>query len=150
MEQKLQLQKNTARRYYSPDSPHTIENKLADYLNKSGGVYAFTLTSGASRIAPFLRYTRAFFYVKDNIDQAADALNLKKVPSGANVFILEPYDEGIFYGLQEAQNAKVVSDVQLYLDLKSYGERGQEAADFLYKQHLEKKWVQKTITQNKK
>lgn len=60
--------------------------------------------------------------------------------SGPNVSFLEPYDEGVLYGLQEIDSAKVVSNVQLYLDLKSYKERGEEAAEFLFEQRLQKQW----------
>jgi len=35
---------------------------------------------------------------------------------------------------------KVVSDVQLYLDLKSNKERGEEAASFILEQRLRKRW----------
>lgn len=97
-------------------------------------------------MAPFLRYNLVFLYVQDKTDDIVKALDLKEVPSGANVVLLEPYDEGVFYGVQEFQrkgqfqNFKVVSDVQLYLDLKSYKERGEEAAEFILTQRLRKQW----------
>lgn len=65
---------------------------------------------------------------------------LKEVTSGPNVSVLEPYDEGVFYGLQEIDGTNVVSDIQLYLDLKNYKGRGEEAAEFLYEQRLRKLW----------
>lgn len=60
--------------------------------------------------------------------------------SGPNVTLLEPYDEGVLYGMQEIDGTNVVSDIQLYLDLKSYKGRGEEAAEFLYEQQLRKLW----------
>ena len=48
--------------------------------------------------------------------------------SGVDVTLLEPYDVGVFPGLREISGMNVVSDLQLYLDLKSYGARGEEAA----------------------
>ncbi len=138
--------KNRMRHFYSFDDAATIENKLSDYLTSKNILYAFTLTSGASFVAPMLRYSRVFAYVKDRIEDVAKALNLKEVSSGANVSLLEPYDQGVFYGLQEfcrkdqIQSFRVVSDIQLYLDLKSYKERGEEAAEFIYEQRLKKQW----------
>ena len=131
---------NKTRNYYSLDDVKEIEKKLSDYCETKKIRYAFTLTSGASLVAPFLRYKRVFVYLSNSIEKVALALGWKEVPSGPNITILEPYDEGIFYGLQEINGMKVVSDVQLYLDLKGYKERGEEAAQFLLENRLRKQW----------
>jgi hypothetical protein len=57
-----------------------------------------------------------------------DRLRLKPVSSGANVTLIEPYDEGVLYGAREIERAPVVSPVQLYLDLTKTKGRGEEAA----------------------
>jgi hypothetical protein len=72
----------------------------------------------------------------------ANALRLKHVSSGANVMLLKPYDQGVFYGSTNCEGLMVVSDVQTYIDLKSCRGRGEEAADFLMQQVLEKRWAQ--------
>jgi len=131
---------NRTRNYYSLDDVKAIEKELSDYCESKKIRYAFTLTSGASLVAPFLRYKRVFAYLSDSIEKVALALGWKEVASGPNITILEPYDEGIFYALQEINGAKVVSDVQLYLDLKGYKERGEEAAQFLLDRRLRKQW----------
>lgn len=132
--------KNAIRNFYSLDDLVTIEQKLAGYFEENAIPYAFTLTSGASRVAPFLRYTRVFSYVQGDIDRIAEDLKLKRVTSGANISFLEPYDGGVLYGSQEIEGVKVVSNIQLYLDLQGYGERGKEAAEFLLEQRLRKQW----------
>lgn len=132
--------KNIIKNYYSLDTVKTIENKIVDYCNLKNIKYAFTLTSGASLVAPFLRYNKVFFYTIGNIEKIAEGLNLKEVTTGSNISILKPYDEGILYKLQQINNVIVVSNIQLYLDLKSYKERGEEAAKFLYEQRIEKNW----------
>lgn len=131
---------NRIRNYYSLDDVKAIEKKLSDYCETKKNRYAFTLTSGASFVAPFLRYKRVFVYLSNSIEKVALALGWKEVPSGPNITILEPYDEGIFYGLQEINGMKMVSDVQIYLDLKGYKERGEEAAQFLLENRLRKQW----------
>ena len=133
-------QKNKIRNFYSMDDVEVLERKLSDYFKENQISYAFTLTSGASRVAPFLRYKRIFTYVSNNIDRIAKDLNFKEVSTGPNVSFLEPYDEGVFYYLQEVNGEKVVSDIQLYLDLQSYMERGEEAAKFLLERKLRKQW----------
>jgi len=131
---------NKIKNYYSLDDVRNIEKKIADYCESNQIRYAFTLTSGASLVAPFLRYKRVFVYLSNSIEKVALALGWKEVPSGPNITILEPYDEGVFYGLQEINGMKVVSDVQLYLDLRGYKERGEEAAQFLLENRLRKQW----------
>jgi hypothetical protein len=131
---------NRTRNYYSLDDVKVIEKKLSDYCESKKIRYAYTLVSGASLVAPFLRYKRAFVYLSNFIEKVTLALGWKEVPSGPNITILEPYDEGVFYGLQEINGMKVVSDTQLYLDLKGYKERGEEAAQFLLENRLRKQW----------
>jgi len=132
--------KNMVKNYYSFDEVKDIEKKLITYCKTNEIQYAFTLTSGVSLVAPSLRYKRVFTYIKNSLESVAHALGWKEVPSGQNVSLLEPYDEGIFYGRQDINGAKVVSDIQLYLDLQSYKERGEEAANFLLERRLKPKW----------
>ena len=132
---------NKIKNYYSFDEVKYIETKLISYCRTKKIRYAFTLTSGASFVAPSLRYKRVFAYIDGSvIKDIAQDLGWKEVSSGQNISLLEPYDEGVFYGLQDINGAKVVSDVQLYLDLKSYRERGEEAAKFLLERRLRAKW----------
>ena len=132
--------KNIIKNYYSLDNTKTTESNIADYCNAKKIKYAFTLTSGASLVAPFLRYNRVFVYVFENTETIAKDLNFKEVSSGSNVSILKPYDEGVFYKLQIINDINVVSNIQLYLDLIKYKERGEEAAKFLYEQRISKGW----------
>jgi len=139
-EKNYNYKKNNIRNYYSLDDIKTIESKIANYCNAKKIKYAFTLTSGASLVAPFLRYNRMFTYILSDIEKITKDLDFKEVPSGSNISILQPYDEGVFYKLQVIDGIKVVSDIQIYLDLISYKERGEEAAKFLYEQRISKAW----------
>ncbi|NLE06357.1 MAG: hypothetical protein GX638_16350 [Crenarchaeota archaeon] len=134
------LNRNNIKNYYSFDDIKTIENNISNYCNTEKIKYSFTLTSGASLIAPFLRYNKVFVYVLDDLQKIAGALNLKEVSSGSNVSLIKPYDEGVFYNLQVINGINVVNNIQLYLDLINYKERGEEAAKFLYEQRIKKNW----------
>ncbi|MFO7650534.1 MAG: type IV toxin-antitoxin system AbiEi family antitoxin [bacterium] len=134
--------KNVARDYYSPVDVATNEARLADYCGDAGIRYALTLTSGAERLAPTLRYARMFAYVDADPDKTAQALGWKPAPTGANVTLLTPYDEGVFYALQPVEGANVVCAPQLYVDLASYKGRGEEAAEAVLTQVLYKLWNQ--------
>jgi len=132
--------KNNIKNYYSLADTKAIESSIINYCNVKKIKYSFTLTSGASLVAPFLRYNRVFVYILDNIETLAKDLNFKEVSTGSNVSILKPYDDGVFYNLQMVNGIKVVSNIQLYLDLINYKERGEEAAKFLYEQRISKSW----------
>lgn len=68
-------------------------------------------------------------------------LGLKEVPSGANVTLLSPYDDGVFYGgAAEVDGLRIASPIQVYLDLIGYRGRGEEAATFVLEQVVEHTW----------
>jgi hypothetical protein len=67
--------------------------------------------------------------------------DLKEVESGANVMLLGPYDEGVFYGTQVIDDIRIVSPIQIYLDLKSYKGGGEEAAEALLREAIKPEWL---------
>lgn len=102
---------------------------LPENLKKN---YALTMTAGASLVAPQLRFNEVFFYVQGELSEWVSALALKPVESGANTFLVTPFDEGVFYGQQDREGVKVVSNVQLFLDLYNINDRTREQAQVLY------------------
>jgi hypothetical protein len=134
------FRKNKVYDYFSLEEPKELERNLSQYCEKRGIPYALTLFSGAALVAPYMRYTRGFAYVGNDIGEVADSLGLKQVSSGPNFSILEPYDEGVFYDSREIDGMRVVSDVQLYLDLVGFKGRGEESAEFLFEQRIKPQW----------
>ena len=130
-QQKYDFEKNVAIPLFSLDKIPVIEEKIRQYCASRKIGYAFTLFSGASKLAPFVRYNVVAFYFAGDQEELQRELNLKPVDSGANILLLSPYDEGVWYRLQENQGCKIVSTIQLYLDLFSYGGRGREQAEFI-------------------
>jgi len=70
-------------------------------------------------------------YFSGDIEKMKRDLELKEVPSGPNVQIMVPYDEGIYYKAQEVDSTMVANPIQIYLDLYNYRGRGREQAEFL-------------------
>ncbi len=132
-------EKNEAYDYYSLKQPPDIESELASYCDNNDIEYALSGFSGANRTAPAVRGQRVMAYVSLIGDKLENALNLKKVASGANVTLFVPHDEGVYYGSSN-NSIRIVSPVQLYLDLKKYKGRGEEAAETIRKQVIEKAW----------
>jgi hypothetical protein len=132
--------RNQVHDFYSLKSVGENESDLAEVCRREGIKYALTGFSGAARMAPAVRYQRATAYVQDGIERIASLLNLKKVSSGANLSLLEPYDDGVFYGAREFDRVRVASAIQLYLDLKGFRGRGEEAANALLEEVIRPQW----------
>lgn len=133
-------QKNPMLDCYGSAEVPDLERSLAQVCRAKGLRFAFTLFSGAARVAPLTRYARGFAYVAADATKVAGQLGWKPVPSGANFSLLTPFDEGVFSGAQEVDGDWVASDVQLYLDLIGYKGRGEEAATFILEHRLRPRW----------
>ena len=132
--------KNRVRDFYSLLAISEIEPRIAEVCMEANSKYALTGFSGAARLAPTVRYQRAMSYIGGNIDDLSQLLELKEVGSGANVSLLEPYDKGVLYGCEELNGILVASPIQVYLDLKGFRGRGEEAAEALLEQVMMPKW----------
>lgn len=125
---------------YAAGNLSEIEEALRTYCTAKGVRYAFTQFSGAARAAPFTRYTRGSAYVDANPVTFLGLLNWKTVDTGANFTLPWPFDEGVFYGARMIGQDRVVSDIQLYLDVMESKGRGEEAATVILEQKLRPRW----------
>jgi len=132
--------KNTVRDFYSMKGTDEVEEALAKACGELDIRYAFTGFSAARRVAPHVRGQRAMAYASAIPESLLERAGLKEVSSGANVSLMLPYDDGVFYGAREVEAVRVVCPVQLYLDLKGHKGRGEEAAEAVWKQELSKRW----------
>jgi len=115
--------------YYSPIE--TREDLYKRLRRLSGSSYALTLGAGASLAAPFVRSTDTHLYIDTDFEELRKALDLTPVEFGGNVYIVVPSDKGVLFDTQTINMVTVVSNLQLYLDLYNYPQRGREQADFL-------------------
>lgn len=135
-----QFELNEVDTYYSPDK--NILGKIKDYLaNKQ---YALTLHSGANLITSFVVTDQIHLYFnpdnwKKEILDLRQQLDLKELVRGGNINIVRPYyKNSVFCGARTIKGFKVVSGLQLYLDLYGFKPRGREHAEYL-KKALEEK-----------
>lgn len=123
--------------YYSPDS--NVLPRLKQFFKKYPGkeTYALTLHAGANLITNFVRDSNIYLYLNpDHFEKISldlrQALDLKELKSGGNVYLVYPhYKSSTFFGLQKIRGYWVVSNLQLYLDLYHFPQRGREHADYL-------------------
>jgi len=133
-------ERSSASEFYSIKPIPEIEAQLAEFSRSEKEQIAFTAFSGAARLAPAVRYQRATAYVAGEVEAIAEKLALKRVNSGANVTLVEPYDEGVFFGARDLEGALVVSPIQIYLDLMQIKGRGEEAATAILEEVIKPLW----------
>jgi len=132
--------RNEVREFYTLKKAWELEADLAELCSKRGTTYALTGFSGAARLAPAVRYQRALAYIDAPLEDVAFSLDLKQVSSGANVSLLRPYDEGVFYGIRAIDDIWIASPVQIYLDLMGIKGRGEEAAQAVLEEAILPLW----------
>jgi hypothetical protein len=125
---KYRFNRNKMLDYYTLSEMAECEYNLAEVCQNQGIRYALTAFSGAARLAPAVRYQRAMAYVDGDVNNLTNTLGWKPVTSGANVSLLVPYDEGVFFATREIDGTQLVAPLQIYLDLQNLRGRGEEAA----------------------
>jgi hypothetical protein len=134
------LRKNQVFDFYSMDDLAIKENELADFCSERKISFALTGLSGASHAYPGIPFQRLTAFIGGLEKEAISKLGLKAVTTGANVSLLLPYDDGVFYKTSNNGGLPVVSPVQLYLDLKKNKGRGEEAAQTILERILKPSW----------
>lgn len=100
---------------------------------------ALSVQAGAGLVTPHAVYKEVHLYLNDPkaIGFFQEALDLKAADQGANLVLMLPlYKHSVFYDSRKVEGLRVVSDIQLYLDLYGYPVRGREQAEHLYNQRL--------------
>ena len=98
--------------------------------------YAFTLHSGAALVAPNVRLPAIHCYLEGDPGPIAGALGLRPGEGEGNVYLMAPYDEGVFHAPIAKGGVPVVSLPQLYADLYHYERRGREQAAYLRREAM--------------
>lgn len=128
-------------RCYTMAGEQEIEQRVSSWCAAQHVDYALSDFSGAWRLAPMVRHTQFSICLANTLDRnqrqaILEHLNAKSVDSGANLAIRFENDPMVFYHSRPVAGARVLSPLQLYLDLKSKAGRGEEAADALYDRYL--------------
>ncbi len=136
------LKRNVQHRFFvlAPDVKSVLQRlRKIDVPRKVE--YALSVQAGAGLVAPHAVYKEVHMYVRDSggVEFFKNELDLKEADQGANLVLMMPYyKHSVFYDSREIEDLRVVSDIQLYLDLYGYPVRGREQAEHLYGKRLEK------------
>lgn len=113
--------------------------KLRSLKIPSSVDYALSVQAGGNLVAPYAAYQEVHMYVGDKkaLEYFTKRMNLKSAEQGANLILMLPYyKHSVFYDSQIIDSLRVVSDIQLYLDLHRYPIRGLEQAEHLMDKKL--------------
>ena len=123
--------------FYSPDE--RILKKVRNFLVEKGldEFYALTLHTGANFITSYMFTEDIYLYLNhDNfsqiISEMQDRILLKQLVVGGNVHFVYPYyRNSVFHDVRKITKYRVVSNLQLYLDLYNFAPRGREHGEYL-------------------
>jgi len=130
---------NTAHLYYS--TREDILPRLKEYFSgkKEPDKYALTLHTGANLITSYVNTQTIYCYLpaenfKNTSLDLRQALDLKELKTGGNFYLIKTYYKtAAFINTQTIKGYHVVSDLQLYLDLYHFQQRGRDHAEYLLK-----------------
>lgn len=98
-------------------------------LNEIGVSYAFTGLSSAWHYAPFASFRLAAVFVDNPLHIVnSNELGFAAEPKGANIWLVEPNDQSVFWRSICHEDVHFASPLQTYLDLKGHPERAAEAS----------------------
>jgi hypothetical protein len=127
---------NSIQNYYSLLPLPELEDHLSGLSSRFSSC-VLTSFSGAVRLQPRVNYRKVQVYAAaSDISSIVRQLELKRVDSGSNVEIIIPYDDVIYIGQQVVEGERIVSPVQLYLDLSSQKNRGEELAEHILEKEI--------------
>lgn len=106
-------------------------------------VAAWAVYSAADLQAPATRQSLSWLYVVDDfLEEFAELAQAKPVESGANIRVLVPEDDGVFFHADEGQGDRLIctNPLQTWLDLMKVGGRGEEAGEAIMRQSIAPVW----------
>ncbi|MFA5316711.1 MAG: type IV toxin-antitoxin system AbiEi family antitoxin [Dehalococcoidales bacterium] len=115
--------------------------RLKEYFTgkKEPKKYALTLHTGANLITSYVNTHTIYCYLPaENFKSASlnlrQALDLKELKTGGNFYLINSYyKSAAFINTQTIKGYNVVSNLQLYLDLFHFPQRGRDHAEYLLK-----------------
>lgn len=134
------LKKNQLSVYFCmAESVDAIFQRLRSLEFSNDIQYALSVQAGANLVAPYSNFKEVHIYAKGakDVEFLEREMNLKPVEQGGNLVIMRPYyRNSAFYSSRFVDDLRVVSDIQLYLDLHGYPLRGLEQAEYILEKRI--------------
>ena len=119
--------------FTAAERPQFIIKKISSILSKNNIKHAFTLFSATEILSPYVTPSETHLYILEKDKERINKLFKKEsiLPAQKGNIICFIADENYFYNMQNINNYDIISTPQLYVDLFSYGGRGEDAAQNL-------------------
>ena len=122
--------------------PRAFAQVFANALESAGVEYALTLSSGVELVAPYATGSSRFWALVSSstasrLDNIAQEAGLQSVDEGESVNLLETEERSPLLFRRQVGDLWVASDIQLYLDLWAWPQRGKEQARHLRAERME-------------
>lgn len=130
------FEKNQTYVYYTPDK-NVLPKIKSFFESMKEKKYALALHTGANFITRHVSDPNIYLYLNpDHFEtlslELRKAFDLKELKNGGNIYLIDPYYKAsVFFGLQKIKGYNIVSNLQLYLDLYHFPQRGREHAEYL-------------------
>ncbi len=127
----VSIRENEKVEFLTAERPQYMIKKIGELLRKE--TYAFTLFSATEIVAPYVAPNKVHLYIlKDKEKEISEIFFGEGImPAEEGNIICYLVDKNHFYGSMETRGLKIISLPQLYVDLASYGGRGEEAAEYI-------------------
>lgn len=122
--------------FLAAERPQYVMLKIANRAREIKLPYAFTLFSATEHISPYVAPSATHIYIrKKDIKSWVSLFNNQNIlpAEGNGNVICYLVDENYFIGTKEIRDVSVINLAQLYVDLFSFGGRGEEAAEEIAK-----------------
>ncbi len=125
----VSVKENEKIEFLAAERPQYLIKKISSLLRKE--TYALTLFSATEIAAPYVAPDTVHLYILKGREKQISNIFVKQGIMPAEKGNIKCYivDDNYFYGSQEIRGVKIISLPQLYIDLISYGGRGDEAAE---------------------
>jgi hypothetical protein len=105
--------------------------------------YGLSLHAGASLVAPFVQFREVHLYAEDEKIRKSllKSVEAKEAHGEANLVLISPFYKASFlFESHVLRGVRVVSDLQLFLDLSCFPQRGAEQAQVILERRLRPSW----------
>jgi len=128
----VSINENKKIEFMAAERPQYLIKKIGNLLRDD--MYAFTLFSATEIISPYVAPNKVHLYLLEGKEKKVSDIFVKAgiMPAEGGNIICYLVDEKHFYGAKEIRGIKVISLPQLYVDLVTYGGRGEEVAEQVF------------------
>jgi hypothetical protein len=121
-------------------TPEEFSRRLGELSSSTGIPCALTGLAAAWQRTHFAMFRLTTVYVRRHPPFVwMKEFSFREDPRGANLWLVRPLDDAVFWGAERVDGVPCVHPVQVYLDLKAHPERAQEAAEEVRRRFLDRK-----------